>query len=70
MFGGQVKKRINHEPEAGVIYLLTLDRRSVNYYSTIRAPEVIYFDSNTQETTKQQLYPSDSSNFQEIPPKV
>ena len=33
------------------------------YYSTIYAVEFIYFDSNTQETMKKQLYPSDSSNF-------
>ena len=32
------------------------------YYSTIHALELIYFDSNTQETMKKQLYPSDSSN--------
>ena len=35
----------------------------MNYYSTIHALELIYFDSNTQETMKKKLYPSDSSNF-------
>ena len=35
----------------------------MNYYSTIHALELIYFDSITQETMKKQLYPSDSSNF-------
>ena len=29
----------------------------------MHALELIYFDSNTQETMKNQLYPSDSSNF-------
>ena len=36
---------------------------TVNYYSTIHALELIYFDSNTQETMKKQLYPSNTSNF-------
>ena len=35
----------------------------LNYYSTIHALELIYFDSNTQETMKKQLCPSDSFNF-------
>ena len=30
---------------------------------TIHAQELICFDSNTPETMKKQLYPSDSSNF-------
>ena len=42
-----------------VIYFLTTDRQTVNYYSIIHALEIIYFDSNTQETMKKQLYPSD-----------
>ena len=46
-----------------MIYLLTTERQTVNYYSTIHALELIYFDSNTQETMKKKLYPSDSSNF-------
>ena len=29
----------------------------------IHALELIYFDSNTQETTKKPMYPSNSSNF-------
>ena len=33
------------------------------YYSTIHALELIYFNSNTQETIKKQFYTSDSSNF-------
>ena len=64
--------RSNHEREARVIYLLTTDSQTVNYYSTIHAVELIFFD--TQETIKKQLYPSDSSNCpplqREIPPKV
>ena len=35
----------------------------MNYYSIIHALELIYFDSNTQEMMKTQLYPSDFSNF-------
>ena len=46
-----------------MIYLHTTDRQTVKYYSTIHALELIYFDSNTQETMKKQFYPSDSSNF-------
>ena len=38
--------------EARVIYLLTTDRQTVIYYSTIHALELIYFDSNTQKTMK------------------
>ena len=34
----------------------------MNYYSTIHVLELIYFDSNTQETMKKHLYPFDSSN--------
>ena len=57
-----------------MIYLLTTDPQTVIYYSTNHAQELIYFDSNTQKTTKRLLYPSDFSNFppsnKEIPPKV
>ena len=45
------------------VYLLTTDRQTVIYYSTIRTVELICFDSNTQEMMKKQLYLSDSSNF-------
>ena len=41
----------------------TTEWQTVNYYSTIHALELIYFNSNTLETMKKQLYPSDSSNF-------
>ena len=63
LFGDQLKRRSNHEREARVIYLLTTDRQTVNYYSTIHAIELIYFDSYTQETIKNQLGPSKFSNF-------
>ena len=46
-----------------MIYLFTTDRQTVNYYSTIHTLELTYFHSNTQETMKKQLYPSDSFNF-------
>ena len=48
LFGGQLKRRSNHERAARVIYLRTTDRQTVNYYSTIHALELIYFDSNTK----------------------
>ena len=44
--------RSNHEREARVIYLLITARQTVTYYSTIHILELIYFDSNTQETIK------------------
>ena len=34
---------------------ITTDRQTVNYYSTIHPMELIYFDSNTQLTTKTNL---------------
>ena len=40
--------------------MLAIERQTVNYYSTIHALELIYFDSNTQETMKKRLYPSDA----------
>ena len=42
------KEDQNHERAARVIYLRTTDRQTVNYYSTIHAMGLIYFDSNTQ----------------------
>ena len=39
----------NHEREARVIYLLTNDRQTMNYYSAMHELELIYFDSNTQK---------------------
>ena len=41
----------------------TIDQQTMIYYSTIHALELIYFNSNTQETMKKQLYASVSSNF-------
>ena len=38
--------------EKWVIYLFTNDRQTVNYYSTMRALELICFDYNTQEMMK------------------
>ena len=47
-----------------MIYLLTNDGQTlIIHYSTIHALELIYFESNTQEMMKKQLYPSDSFNF-------
>ena len=55
LFVGQLQNRSNHEREARVIYLLTTDRQTVNYYATIHARVLIYFVSNTQETMKKQF---------------
>ena len=63
LFGGQLSRRSNHQRVARVIYLRSTDRQTVNYYSTIHALELIYFDSNTQEMTKTHLKSSASSNF-------
>ena len=56
LFGSLLLRRSNHEHEA-------TDRQTVNYYSTIHALELIYFDSNTQETMKKHLYLLVSSNL-------
>ena len=56
-------KWIYHEREARVIYSLTTDRQPVIYWATNRLLERFYFDSNTQETIKRQVYPSDVSSF-------
>ena len=65
-------KWIYHEREARVIYSLSTDRQPVIYWATNHLFARIYFDSNTQETTKKQLYPSDFFSFpplhEEIPP--
>ena len=66
LFGGQLWRRSNHECEVRVIYLLATDRQTMNYYLTIHTLELIYFDSNKQETRKKQLYPSDSSNISSL----
>ena len=65
-------KWIYHEREARVVYSLTTDQQPVIYWATNHLLARIYFDSNAQETTKKQLYPSDFSIFpplhEEIPP--
>ena len=62
-----------HEREARVIYSLTTDQQPVIYWATNHLLVRIYFDSNTQETTKNQLYRSFFFQFfpplyEEIPP--
>ena len=37
-----------HCLEINCIYILSIDRQTVNYYTTIHALELIYFDSNIQ----------------------
>ena len=63
---------IYHEREARVIYSLTTDRQPMIYWAKNHLLARTYFDSNTQETKKTQLYPSDFSSFpplhEEIPP--
>ena len=67
-------KWIYHEREARVIYSLTTDRQSVIYRATNLLLARLYFDSNTQATTKKQVYPSDVPDFRhymkEIPPRT
>ena len=45
-------KWIFHKQEARVIYSLTTDRQPVIYWATNHLLVRLYFDSNTQETTK------------------
>ena len=59
-------KWIYHEHEARVIYSLMTDRQSVIYWATNHLLARLCFDSNTQETTKKQLYPSDFFQFSAI----
>ena len=56
-------KWIYHEREAQVIYSLKTDRQPVIYCPTNHLLASFYFDSNTQETMKWQMYPSDVSSF-------
>ena len=56
-------KWIFHESEARVIYSLTTNRQSVIYWATIHMLARVYFDSNTQETTKRQVYPLEVASF-------
>ena len=65
-------KWIYHEREARVIYSLTTERQPVIYWAANHLLARIYFNPNTQETMKKQLYPSGFSSFpplhEEIPP--
>ena len=67
-------KWIYHEREARVTYSLATDRQPVIHWATNHLLAKINFDSNTQETTKKQLYTSDFSSFpplhEEIPPVI
>ena len=56
-------KWIYYEREARMIYSLTTDRHPVIYWATNHFLARFFFDSNTQETTKRQVYPSDVSSF-------
>ena len=56
-------KWIYQEHEAQVIYSLTTDRQPVMYWATNHLIARLYFNSNTYETTKIQVYPSDVSIF-------
>ena len=48
LFGGQLKRRSNHERAPQVINLCTSDRQTVIYYLAIHTQELIYFDSSPQ----------------------
>ena len=56
-------KWIYHKSEERVIYSLTTDQQPVIYWATNHLLARICFDSNTQETTKRQVYPSDIASF-------
>ena len=56
-------KWIYHKREARVINSLMTDRQPVIYWATNHFLARFYFDSNTQETTKRQVFPSDASSF-------
>ena len=56
-------KWIYHEREARGIYSLITDRQPVMYWETNDLLARLCFDSNTQETTKRQVYPSGVSVF-------
>ena len=61
-------KWIYHEREARVIvlYSLTTDRQPVVYWTTNHLLARLYFDFNTQETTKRQVNPSEVASFSAI----
>ena len=52
-------KRIFHEREAQMIYTMTTERQPVIYWATKCLLARHFFDSNTQKTTKRQVYPSE-----------
>ena len=52
-----------NKPEVRVIYSLMTDRQPVIYWATNHLLARFYLDSNTEETTKRQVYPSDVSSF-------
>ena len=56
-------KWIFHEREAHVIYSLMIERQPVIYWATNHLLARLYFDSNTQETKKRQVYPSEVASF-------
>ena len=58
-----VVKWIFHEREARVIYSLTTDRQPVIYWATNHLLARLYFDSNTQEPTKRQVFSSGVASF-------
>ena len=49
-------KWIFHESQVQVIYSLTTDQLPVIYWATNHLLARLYFDSNTQETKKRQVY--------------
>ena len=62
-----------HEREARVIYSLTSDRQPVIYWVTNHLLARFYFDFNTQETTKSQVFGCfqfAAITCKEIPPRT
>ena len=56
-------KWIFHEREALVIYSLMTDLQQVIYWAMNHLQARLYFDSNTQETMKRHVYPSDVASL-------
>ena len=67
----EVSRKVDISRARSASDIITDDWQPVIYWATNHLLARIYFDSNTHETTKKQLYPSDFSSFlplyEEIP---
>ena len=63
--------RSNHEREPRVIYLLTTDRQTVSYYSTIHALAMIYIVSNDEQAVVSfRFFQLSAIELKKIPSKI